>query len=291
VSPGVNHPYKIRPENSIQYSDGITSTSYEVKFKPEYLGIPIKSILSGIEQVFNEIINDCRGTLSNQDLGNVTISTLELDNPIVIPLQPLKTLNGLTIMNKVSRVLNSNQSLALDKSFKVDVNLVQLVKGKGKNNMYNDQDKKKKKSLVIINNSDNSCLQRAITVGWCRSIEISTSDFKNLIYNERRNKKNCERIEIVKKYRKTSKSFNNDVSRSFASKRIETKRSKTLHNGSSGGKKTKLIPHPLQKKMTQFVCDLAGVSFDEAASLKDLPKFENALKILHRTLGSLSIPN
>ena len=66
------------------------------------------------------------------DLGRVLIFHQELDNPIVVPLQPWNIITPDLIRRAIENVLNSKQSLILDDSFHIIVGGIHVMRGEGR---------------------------------------------------------------------------------------------------------------------------------------------------------------
>ena len=256
-------PFTIKEVSKSTYSDGISDTTFEVKLSNDYFGLPLSDILVGLHRMFDQVISETKSGFLQSDLGQVVINHDGLDNPIVVPLRKLKLLTGKSIMEKVSNVLNSEQHLSLDASFNISIGLIKLVVGKSRYNIHTNADKKKKKSIVTIYNDDNICLQRAIAVGWSKAVMISEVEFAKLQESETNDfsKGKARKLNVVMKYMKTSPSFCREVSKQYVYKR---------------GKK---MVSSLQRKLTQEICDLVGISYEQPATLADLVQFESVLKI------------
>ena len=93
-----------------------------------------------------------------------------LHDPIVISLQPWDQLDANKVMDTFEKVLNSNQSLAIDESMDIAVGTVDSTKGsggsrrkftkiKGENNSL-----QLKTSIVTTENDDQLCMARAIGI-------------------------------------------------------------------------------------------------------------------------------
>lgn len=71
--------------------------------------------------------------MEGADLGREVIQNNGLNSPIVIPLQHLDSLNLDTVMDGITKVLNSNEELVVDDSMSVTIGSISIPKGSGSN--------------------------------------------------------------------------------------------------------------------------------------------------------------
>lgn len=83
--------------------------------------------------MFDDVIAIASRTYHNADKAQLTISHAGMRDEVFIHLQDLSNLSGARIMDRFEKVLNSNQEMRVDESFKIDVGLMRLSKGGGKN--------------------------------------------------------------------------------------------------------------------------------------------------------------
>ena len=82
--------------------------------------------------MFEDILDEARGDLVGKNLGRVVINHDALQDPNVVPLQPWDRLNVDVVMGQIEKVLNSHQELAMNESFEVTIETINLPKGSGK---------------------------------------------------------------------------------------------------------------------------------------------------------------
>jgi hypothetical protein len=114
-----------------------------MKIDENYQGQNMLEIKKGLHNIFNEVLQEARGNLAENDLGLVVIHNQGLNDPVVVPLQPLDHLNADVVIGCIENVLNSNQDLHIDKSFEISVGAVNLPKGGARRRITNIKGKKK----------------------------------------------------------------------------------------------------------------------------------------------------
>lgn len=79
--------------------------------------------------MFDSILDEVRE--NGSDLGRVVIQNSGLKTPIVIPLPKWCTLIADTVMDGITKVLNSNEELFVDDNISVSVGSITIPKGSG----------------------------------------------------------------------------------------------------------------------------------------------------------------
>ncbi len=105
--------------------------TYKIKIDEQYQGQRLIDIQRGLHDMFDDVLDQARGDLAGNDLGRVVIHHGGLQDPIVVPLQPLDNLEADTVMGTIEKVLNSKQNLSVDDSFEISVGSIDLPKGSG----------------------------------------------------------------------------------------------------------------------------------------------------------------
>ena len=82
-------------------------------------------------------------------------------------LIPSVQMTSSKVLSEITKVLQSNEEIPLDKSFTIDITGVKAPTGSGKSLKVLDfsKDTHIKKSIITIRNKDNLCCGRAIAVG------------------------------------------------------------------------------------------------------------------------------
>ncbi len=68
--------------------------------------------------MFDNVLDIARQDMDDGDLMRVIIRHEALDHAIVVPLRPANKMDASAIMEKVANVLQSEENLALDESFR-----------------------------------------------------------------------------------------------------------------------------------------------------------------------------
>lgn len=106
-------------------------TTYELKFNEHWRGENVTDIQDWLQCIFQDILSQFR--VEGADLGREVIQNNGLNSPIVIPLQNLDSLNLDTVMDGITKVLNSNEELVVDDSMSVTIGFISIPKGSGSN--------------------------------------------------------------------------------------------------------------------------------------------------------------
>jgi hypothetical protein len=147
----------------------LMSDTYDVKFDTD--SISLSNMNMELLRVMDNLAEKVKEGL---DPENDRLA-IHLDHPdlmmksVNIPFQRPKNLKGHVIFTHIGKVLQSQESLALDGKLRLTVQIVKGVRGNGllrlqhaKN--FNDF-LKRKRGIVEIKNKDGLCLPRAIAVG------------------------------------------------------------------------------------------------------------------------------
>jgi hypothetical protein len=120
--------------------------------------------------MFDDLLSEARG--HDADLGRVVLSHSSLNNPIVVPLQFWENLNADVVMSEITKVLNLNESLPVDKNLLVTIGSINLPKGGGNSRklpiraLFGPRNSiERKRSLFHVQNDNNLCM--AISIGLC----------------------------------------------------------------------------------------------------------------------------
>ena len=173
---------------------------YRVKLNAEdWEGKRLQDMYTQIKSMFADVLKQARGSLTDEDMGRVIIYHHDLENPIVVHLRPLKELDPEAIMEKIEKVLSSNESVAFDNSLKINIGTVEIPKGgrklkitklSGANNSL-----KKKKSIIQIINKDDLCMARALVLCQAKLKKVPAKEW-SVLKNPRclKQKKEAEKL-------------------------------------------------------------------------------------------------
>lgn len=102
-------------------------TTFKVKFNDKWKGDRLIDIYDKLHEMFDDVLSQARG--HDTDLGRVVLYHPNLNNPIIVPLQSLGSLNSDTVMTEISKVLNSNETISVGEHLLVTVGSIDLPKG------------------------------------------------------------------------------------------------------------------------------------------------------------------
>ncbi|KAJ8300461.1 hypothetical protein KUTeg_021980 [Tegillarca granosa] len=182
--------YEIEKVGQKTFQNRVIDRHYRVKFNPDQVleGQKLSDLNVELENMFDDVLNEAKKDLKGSDLGRVIIHHDDLINPIYVPLRPLDDLNADTVLNYLENTLTSHQDLAMDDGFYLDVGTMELPAG-GRGNVVNSvlgphSSLVNKKSILEITNQDDTCLARAILLGYLRMNTLTTDVWKSLTRND-----------------------------------------------------------------------------------------------------------
>lgn len=90
-------PYYIWKKNTRSFKKNLARDTYfRVKFNDQWQGEKLVDIYQKLHDMFDDVLSQARG--HDADLGRVVLSHPNLNNPIVVPLQPWHTIIADTVM-------------------------------------------------------------------------------------------------------------------------------------------------------------------------------------------------
>ena len=88
-------------------------------------------IKDNLTQLFQDIVDLAGRTYDKTDKAQLCINHSELKEEVFIHLQDLRNLSGESIMDRIAKVLNSNEGLTVDNSLQINIGLMRLTRGGG----------------------------------------------------------------------------------------------------------------------------------------------------------------
>lgn len=88
-------------------------------------------IKDNLTQMFQDVVDLAGKHYDKSDKAQLCISHGQLKEEVFIHLQDLRNLSGESIMERIEKVLNSNESVVIDDSLQIHVGLMRLTKGGG----------------------------------------------------------------------------------------------------------------------------------------------------------------
>lgn len=156
-------------------------TTYKEKFNNNWNGENLRDIFKKLHEMFEDVLHLARG--HNADLGRVVLNHPDLINPIVVPLQSWENINADTVLNEVTKVLNSNENIKVNDGLLVTVGSIEIPKGGSKlpiTSLVGPKNSlERKQSTFHIENDNKICLAIAIGLCFlklCEKVETKTWD-------------------------------------------------------------------------------------------------------------------
>ncbi|KAJ8315885.1 hypothetical protein KUTeg_006561 [Tegillarca granosa] len=208
-------PYEIRKVNERTFKNSVIDRHYKVKFHPDEAleNQKLSNLQNELGNMFEEVLNDARDGLQGSDLMRVIINHPNLNNPVYVPLQKVNELDSDKIMEYLENVLTSHENLEMNQDFSLDIGTMQLPSGgarvqitriTGPNNSLS-----RKYSIIEIQNTDSTCLARAILMGFLKTKTMSTNDWKSLTNDD----SNLDTEDLVLKYKACPEWYFRDLKR------------------------------------------------------------------------------
>ena len=141
-----------------------TAMDYSVSFKGlEDLDVVQQSL--NVRIIFDQLLNDITGGMSENDLIRFVLRTEQLDTPISLPFMSVSKLTPERLYSQIERVVQSHQEFRLNESVIVDIVHVEMPEGRGKRKRDTidlESYLESKRSVIRIRNNDDLCLARAL---------------------------------------------------------------------------------------------------------------------------------
>ena len=151
----------------------LTATDHIVRFNNVLHDVDLLESYERTQAIFHHLLADVTRDMAKKDQVRFVLRSEQLDTPISIPFLPLEELTPEKIFSQIERVIQSNQDFRLNDTVTVDIIHVVAPEGRGKSKVKRTtlnirEYLKKKKSVIPINNTDNLCLARALSVAIAR---------------------------------------------------------------------------------------------------------------------------
>ena len=192
---------EINQSKSFKQSHAAREITYRAKLKNPSDDVPLNNLLPHLHALFDTILQETKRDYGDAGVMRIYISHPKLEKSIIIPPTYLDYLDSQKILDYIDTVLYSAGEIPADDELIVNAAVVEYVTGSGRKSIINlDTDLLSKRSIVKIRNTDNSCLPRAIVVGY-RHMQASLSkDQESLkVYNRIRDSRcSLQRIEATR---------------------------------------------------------------------------------------------
>ena len=151
----------------------LTATDHIVRFNNVLHDVDLLQSYERTQAIFHHLLADVTRDMTQKDQVRFVLRSEQLDTPISIPFLPLEELTPEKIFSQIERVIQSNEDFRLNDTVTVDIIHVVAPEGRGKSKVKRTtlnirEYLKKKGSVITINNTDNLCLARALSVAIAR---------------------------------------------------------------------------------------------------------------------------
>ena len=160
-------PYSIGSRNSRSFKGSVVKeTTYDVKFKPEFIGKQVKDVQDLLRFMFSELLREARKDYPKTALARMYIRHPAQNHAIIVAGCTLETMTVDKILAAIDTRVQSQENLDIDELLVIQLGVAKVLRGQRGSHITNvQQDRICKKSIAAINNTDNICLARAIAVG------------------------------------------------------------------------------------------------------------------------------
>ena len=164
--------YQIKPvrkHHSPKFN--MTAKNYGVHFNNLLDDVNLLESQNRTYDIFDHLIKDVTDGMNPNDQVRFVLSSNQLQTPIALPFCSLEELTTEKVLSHVEKVVQSNEEFRLNDTVNIDIIRVEMPQGSGrfKRTTLNIRDHLKKKGTVItINNKDDLCLARALSVAIAR---------------------------------------------------------------------------------------------------------------------------
>ena len=173
---------------------GVEERTFRVQFHPEQAGDRLIDIKEDLQRMFDATLQTVDDHFSAHDRIRLNISHSNLSSDVTIHLQQRQNITAQSIMDRMDKVLNSNEDIQADQTFKIDVGIMKLHRGGGKgrvpfNNLNRDTrfaaTVRKRAFVNVPRSEDNMCAARALIICQAKLDGWKKSDFDNLVRKDR----------------------------------------------------------------------------------------------------------
>ena len=148
---------------SFKQSNAAGEITYRARLRDPADDVPLNYFLQHLHALFDIILQEARRDYGESGVMGIYISHPKLEKAPTY----LGYLTSELILEHIANVLYSAGEIPADESLEINADVVELIQGNGRKPIiYLERDIKSKISFVHIKNTDNSCLPRAIIVGY-----------------------------------------------------------------------------------------------------------------------------
>ena len=171
--PRLGTPYNIQESSeTMPRKYGYEERKFKVQFDKDYMGKRLVDVQQQLRGMFEETVQRGLRDYGHEDRASIVIQHNDLRRDIVIHMRKNKDISAEAIMNRVEKVLQSDDELSIDNSFQINFGLLRTDKGGGRTALTNADIKDKNNSLIrkkcitVIPElpDDQTCSARAVVV-------------------------------------------------------------------------------------------------------------------------------
>ena len=172
-----NFVLEVFQSKSFKQKNAVKEITYKAKLKNPPEKAALNNLLHHLHSLFDTILNETRDEYGDNGVMRIYINHPKLEKAIIIPPTYLGYLDAEGILNYIDSVLYSAGEIPADDALEINAGVVHMIEGNGRKNMINvEVDIKNKRSFVRIVNTDNTCLPRAIVVGYAHLLHKEIND-------------------------------------------------------------------------------------------------------------------
>ena len=151
---------------SFHKSEVAQEVTYRAKLKYPAPDKTITDLAPHLYGLFQTLIDEMIVKYGENGVARIYIDHPNLEKAIIVVPTPLHKLFVKDILDHIDNVVNSAGDIPADDALDINVAVIKLIQGGARKHVLDIEDLKFKRSLVTIRNNDNSCLPRAIAVGY-----------------------------------------------------------------------------------------------------------------------------
>ena len=187
-------PYTIEDvEEHVMRRFGYEERRFRVRFNQDYMGRRLIDVQEQLIEMFDATIERALRDYNREDKTSIVIRHNDLRREIVIHMRPNREISGQNIMNRIEKILQSDETLSIDNSFEITFGLLRMDRGGGRVAITNTDIKDKNNSLIkkrcitVIPElqDDETCAARAVVV--CLAKLRNDKHWKDIIKKDRAN--------------------------------------------------------------------------------------------------------
>ena len=172
---------------SFKQSNAVREITYKARMKYPAADVHMSNLLPHLHALFDTVLQEARKDYGESGVIRMYIDHPQLQKAIIVTPTYLGDLNPEKILEYMDEVLYSAGDIPADDSLDLNVAVVDLIAGNGRKHITNvKKDIPAKRSFVEIKNTDNSCLPRAIIVGYRHLLHKESPNDQEKLSNYRK---------------------------------------------------------------------------------------------------------